>query len=197
MVGGLPRPWPEKLCVHFTIPFVKLVPHVGRPFGVDFRKIASFARVVCQVVKVNPAVLETLDHLPVSHPDGGTGESALVAVVRVMPVKGFSLEGFASLQQGHQVDAVDGSGSLNLAACRLDEGGEEIGAHHGMTANGSGLGLSGPSYQEGLAYPAFVKPALASTQGKVGGGGSLGCGKAAVIRGEGDHDLVFKAKFPK
>lgn len=68
------------------------------PHGVDTLRmglgdVMLFAEVFREMIEVDAAVFEPLDHLPISHADRTAGKTALVTVVRIVPIEGFAVEG--------------------------------------------------------------------------------------------------------
>src|SRR4051812_46807148 len=64
----------------------------------------------------------------------------------------------------------------------------------GLGGDGVGLGDARPGDEEGFADAAFVVPAFAHAQRRVGSGGSFGGGEAAVVAGENDDRVLVEVE---
>jgi len=168
----------EELGVDFLVPGVEFFPHGLGFVGHRFGEVFAFSDIFLEIVEGDGAVFVVFKEFEFAHSDGSAGDAALVGIVRVMPVKGITLEAIAFEGWG-EVDAIDGMLDFSPDGC--GDGGQEVdGAHH-FLAGGAGLGDAGKADDPRFADTTFVDPTFSAAEWKIAGWAAFGGGESAVV----------------
>ena len=67
--------------------------------------VVFFAEVVFEIIEMNSSVFVSFHQFLVAHANSSRGEAALITVVGIVPVKGFTIE-VSPFKKGKEVDAI-------------------------------------------------------------------------------------------
>ena len=172
----------------------KLGLHGPGPRGLAGCQVPPLVGVLSQIVQFQAIVLEPFDQLPVAVPDRAGGRASLVAVVRVVPEQGASVERAAG-EQGDEAHAVDVLCRGRRQAGKLEDGRVEVGAEDRCRADAARPGHPRRTDDPRHADASLVEPSLAGPERRVRGRMPLGRRQAAVV-GREDHDRPIRDSGP-
>ncbi len=87
-------------------PLIQFVSHSFGSFRLRHRKVFCFPRIESDVVQFIAIILVVVDQFPVATRNDGAGLSALISVVRIVPVQIAIVNG-AAMQQRLEADAIN------------------------------------------------------------------------------------------
>src|SRR5579883_3234198 len=154
--------------------------------GLALNQISALSDVVAKIVKLEMAIFEELDQLPVAEAHGGCWPAALIAVMRVVPEERAPGD-FPAFEEWTERYAVDVAG---VHVHGFAEGGKEIDAGDWRIDDAARFGHAGPADEERLADATLEQMPFAGAERGVVGDRlrARGLITNAAIIGEENHD---------
>ena len=156
----------QKPGVDVFVPGVELALHGGDAVGHAGGPIIAFADVVLQVVKVQSSVFEALDEFVIADPNRGSGNSALIRIVGVVPEQCIASDLPLAFEQRNQTLPVEVLIRLERHSGKIKHRRIEVRADHRGIADAVGFCDTGSTDQKRFADAAFVQPAFAALAGE-------------------------------
>ena len=128
--------------------------------------VGLFTGIRLEIVEVVPTVFEAFNQLLVAGSYCAARKTALVTVVRIVPIQRLAIERLSARQKVFQTLPV-GLASVPIHADEIQDRGIKVDAHHRHVTGGVGFCHARCTNQERFTDPAFVEPAFSTSQRQV------------------------------